>query len=292
MMLKINEIEAKSIFTKSGLPASDWVINCYNGCLFGCIYCYAAQIARWKHPSEVWGSYLDVKINAPELLKIELEKLSKRRPSSRYNFGSIFFSSVTDPYVGMEAKYKLTRQCLQVLIDFGYQGQVSILTKSPLVVRDIDLFKKFKNIEVGVTITGLDDKVSRFLETKAPPVTSRIKALKELSENGINTYAFVGPIVPHFIHSEIKIKEIIDKIEEIGVKKVWFEHLNLSPKIKFRLFEYLQKESPELISEFEKADTEEYRIKLNKVIEKQMKRRKIKMGYGEVIYHKKLKKKN
>lgn len=191
----------------------------------------------------------------------------------------------------MEAKYKLTRKCLEVLLEFGYQGPVSILTKSPLVTRDIDLLKKFKNIEVGMTITGLDDKVSRFLEVKAPPVTSRIKALEELSKARINTYAFVGPIVPYFVNSEKKIKEIIDKLEEIGVKKVWFEHLNLSPKIKARLFEYLKKESPELIPEFEKSDTEEYREKLNIIIERQMKRRKIKMGYKEVIYHKKLKKK-
>ncbi|MBI5123176.1 radical SAM protein [Candidatus Roizmanbacteria bacterium] len=292
MLLKINEVEAKSILIKSGLPASDWVVNCYNGCLFGCMYCYAAQIARWKHPNEEWGSYLDVKINAPQLLKKELDKLSIRRTSTRYNFGSIFFSSVTDPYVGMEAKYKLTRKCLEVLLSFGYQWPVSILTKSPLVIRDIDLFKQFKNIEVGMTITGLDDKVSRFLEVKAPPVTSRIKALKELSEAGIDTYAFVGPIVPYFIHNEKKIKEIIDRLERIRVKKVWFEHLNLNPKIKKQLFNYLKKESPELIPEFEKSDTEEYREKLNKIIERQMKGREIKMGYREVIYHKKLKKKN
>jgi len=291
MTLKINEIEAKTILIKSGLPASDWVINCYNGCLFGCMYCYAVQIARWKHPTEIWGDYLDVKINAPELLKNELKKLSMRRPSSRYNFGSIFFSSVTDPYVGMEAKYKLTRKCLKVLLDFGYEGPISILTKAPLVTRDIGLFKQFKNVEVGMTITGLDNKISRFLEVKAPPVTSRIKALKELSEAGIDTYAFVGPIVPYFIHDEKKIKEIIDRLEEIGVKKIWFEHLNLNPKIKVRLFKYLQKESPELIPEFEKVDTEEYREKLNKIIEKQMKGRRIKMGYKDVIYHKRLKKK-
>ena len=139
-----------------------------------------------------------------------------RRPHPRYNFGSIFFSSVTDPYVGMEAKYKLTRKCLEVLLEFGYEGPVSILTKSPLVTRDIDLFTKFKNIEVGMTITGLDDKVSRFLEVKAPSVTSRIKALEELSKAGVNTYAFVGPIVPYFIHSEQKIKEIINKLEKNG----------------------------------------------------------------------------
>ena len=290
MTLIIKEVEAKSMLIKSGLPASDWVINCYNGCLFGCMYCYAAQIARWKHPNEVWGSYLDVKVNAPELLKIELKNLGKKLHSQ--NFGSIFFSSVTDPYNGMEAKYKLTRKCLEILFEFGYRGPISVLTKSPLVTRDIEIFKKIKDIEVGMTITGLDDKISRFLEVKAPPVTSRIKALQVLSQEGISTYAFVGPIVPYFIHNEEKIKEIIDKLEEVGVKKIWFEHLNISPKIKSRLFKYLQKESPKLILEFEKSDTEEYREKLNKIIDRQMKGRKIKMGYEEVIYHKKLKKKN
>ena len=78
MIPRVNLIEAKTILTKSGLPGSDWVINPYNGCLFGCMYCYAAQIAKWKHPDEEWGTYLDVKINAPELLKIELEKISKK----------------------------------------------------------------------------------------------------------------------------------------------------------------------------------------------------------------------
>ena len=107
---KINELQAKSVFTKSGLPASDWVINPYNGCLFGCMYCYATQIARWKHPTEQWGSYLDVKLNAPEVLARELTALEKRRNTK--DFGSVFFSSVTDPYVGLEAKYRLTRKCL------------------------------------------------------------------------------------------------------------------------------------------------------------------------------------
>ena len=289
MSIIINEIEAKSILIKSGLPASDWVINPYNGCPFACSYCYAASIARWKHPGKTWGTFLDVKINAPQLLKHELNKLEKKHKNK--DFGSIFFSSVTDPYNGMEAKYKLTRQCLQVLLDFNYQGSISILTKSPLVTEDINLFKQFKNIEVGMTITGLDDNVSRFLEVYAPPVTSRIKALKELSDNHINTYAFVGPIVPYFINNEQKIKEIIDKLESVGVKTIWFEHLNLNSKIKARLDDYLKKESPKLIKEFENFDTKEYRDKLNKIIYQEMTDRKMKLGYQEVIYHKKLPKK-
>lgn len=293
MVPKINLIKAKSILIKTNLPGADWVINPYNGCLFGCMYCYAAQIARWKYPKEEWSTYLDVKVNAPQLLKQELEKLHQkliRQPADK-NFGSIFFSSVTDPYVGMEAKYKLTRKCLEVLADFGYRGNVSIQTKSPLVTRDIDILKKLKDVTVGFTVTTLDDKVSRFLEVKAPPVSVRIKALKELHQAGISTYAFIGPILPYFISREKDINELLDQLQKVGVGEIWFEHINLSSKIKSRLYEYLKRDAPQLIPEFEKADTLEYRQKLEEMIYKAMKDRKLKMGLGKIIYHKSLPKK-
>jgi DNA repair photolyase len=260
----INEIQAKTIFTKSGLPGSDWVVNPYNGCLFACMYCYAAQIARWKHPNEEWGTYLDVKVNAPELLKIELDKLEKRLHTK--DFGSIFFSSVTDPYNGMEVKYKLTRKCLQVLADFDYTGKISIQTKSPLVLEDTDVLKQLHNVSVGFTVTTLDDKVSRFLEINAPPVSQRIDALKKLHDTGIDTYAFVGPILPHVSINTSKLTEILDKFHEVGVREVWFEHINLSPSIKSRLYDYLRVEAPEIISDFDTADTQEYRDKLDSFI--------------------------
>ena len=289
MKIKINIIEAKTILTKSGLPGSDWVINPYNGCLFGCMYCYSAQIARWKHPNEEWGTYLDIKMNAPELLKKELSNLEKRLKGK--DFGSVFLSSVTDPYVGMEAKYKLTRKCLEVLADFGYKGEIAIQTKSPLATRDIDILKRLKHVTIGFTVTTLDDKVSRFLEVKAPPVSSRIRALKELHDSDIATYAFVGPILPYFTSNEHKINELLDKLKEVGVKEVWFEHINLNPRIKLQLFNFLRKESPELIPEFERADTEEYREKLDKIINKAVQKRNLKMGLGTVIHHKRLLKK-
>ena len=287
--LKINLIQAKSVFIKSGLPGSDWVINPYNGCLFGCMYCYAAQIARWKHPNEEWGTYLDVKINAPELLKKELTKLEKRLKTK--NFGSVFFSSVTDPYVGMEAKYQITRKCLEVLADFRYEGSIGIQTKSPLDTKDIDVLKKLKKVSVGFTVTTLDDKVSRFLEVKAPPITARIDALKKLHNNTISTYAFIGPILPYFINTEQKINELLNKLQEVGVNEVWFEHINLSPITKARLYQYLKKEAPELIPYFNQTDTKDYREKLEKIIQKALKGRGLKIGLGKVIYHRKLPKK-
>lgn len=290
MIPKINLITAKSILIKSGLPGSDYVINPYNGCLFSCMYCYAAQIARWKHPNEKWGTYVDVKINAPELLREELLKMEKKVKSK--NFGSIFLSSVTDPYMSMESKYKLTRKCLEVLADFGYVGSIGIQTKSPLVTRDIDIIKKIKKCTVGFTVTTLDDKVARFLEVMAPPVTKRIEALKKLQGAGISTYAFIGPILPYYVNDEKKINDLLDELQKAGVKEVWFEHLHVNPGTKGRLYEYLKKESPELLREFEKADNIEYRNRVDGMIKKALGGRKMKLGLGKVIFHNKPSKKS
>jgi DNA repair photolyase len=289
MIPKINLIQAKSILIKSGLPGSDYVINPYNGCLFGCMYCYAAQIARWKHPKEKWGTYIDVKNNASELLRKELYKMEKKTKSK--NFGSIFLSSVTDPYMSMESKYRLTRKCLEVLADFGYTGLIGIQTKSPLIIRDIEIIKKIKNCTVGFTVTTLDDKISRFLEVMAPPVTKRIEALKKLHEAKISTYAFIGPILPYFVNDEKKISGILDELQKVGVKEVWFEHLHINPGTKGRLYDYLKKESPELLLEFEKADNGEYRKKVDGMIKKALAGRNMKLGLGKVIFHTKPQKK-
>jgi DNA repair photolyase len=290
MITTINEITAKSILHKSGLPGADWDINPYNGCQFACMYCYAAQIARWNHPNEEWGSFLDVKINAPILLKLELEKLANKLHTK--DFGFIFFSSITDPYTGLEAKYNLTRQCLQILVDFGYEGGIGIQTKSPLVLKDLDVLKKLKNVTVGFTVTTLDDIVSRFLEVDAPPVTARIKTLKELNDKGVSTYAFVGPILPHYIKSQEEINGLLDELEKAGVGEVWFEHINLSSKIKSRLFDYLKIKAPHLIPDFERADNQAYREELNKIIFDCLKGRNLKLGLDKIIYHHDLPKKN
>ena len=289
MLTKINELQAKTILTKTNLPGCDWVINPYNGCQFACIYCYAAQIARWKHPNDVWGTYLDVKTNAPELLKKELEKLEKIYKSK--NFGIIWFSSVTDPYTGLEAKYKLTRKCLQVLVDFGYRGQVALQTKSPLITRDIDLFKKLKDVSIGFTVTTLDNKVSRFLEVEAPPVSARIEAMEKLNKDKIATYAFIGPVLPHFVKSKTEINKLLDRLQKAGAKEVWFEHLHLVGPVKTRLMNYLEKNAPELVVDFQRADTAKYREELNSVIYGCLKGRNLKLGLGKIIYHRDLPKK-
>src|SRR3972149_7495290 len=186
MSLIIREVKVKSILTKTGIPGIDYCINPYVGCAHGCKYCYAMFMKRFTAHTEAWGSFVDVRINAPEVLLKQIKREDKS--------GNIIISSVTDPYQPVEGKYRLTRQCLEVLLPYPFS--ISILTKSPLVLRDIDLFKKFSDIEVGVTITTDDEKIRKIFEPHAPPIGARINAIKTLHDSGIKTYAFIGPVLP------------------------------------------------------------------------------------------------
>lgn len=284
MKYQVQEIQAKSILSKTGLPDCDWVINPYIGCRFGCKYCYAAFVGRFHHPDDQWGSYVDVKINAPELLQKELSQKLKGR--KKKDIGIILLSSVTDPYQGLEAKYKLTRKCLKIFADIGYEGEIGILTKSSLVARDIDIFKKLKNVHVGLTVTSTGDPISRYLETYASPHEDRIKALKKLNKAGIKTYAFVGPLLPHFVWMKAELEKLLRKLKNTGVSYIYLEHINLSRYIRERLFTYLAKDYPEELDKFKIAQSAEYRSQLDRMLAELVKKVGLKVAYQKAIYHK------
>ncbi|MEE9523257.1 MAG: DUF5131 family protein [Thermodesulfovibrionales bacterium] len=185
MAVMIKERTARTVLSKSGIEGVDYCINPYVGCFHGCSYCYATFMKRFSGHKETWGSFVDVKINAPDVLRGQLKRAKK---------GNVMISSVTDAYQPVESRYKITRQCLEVLLE--YQFPVSILTKAPLVMRDIDLLKQFNDIEVGITVTTDDDGIRRLFAPQAPPINARIRTLKKLQENGIATYAFIGPVLP------------------------------------------------------------------------------------------------
>jgi DNA repair photolyase len=184
----IREIQAKSILQKSRLPGVDYVINPYTGCTNGCLYCYARFMKRFTDHAEAWGSFLDVKIDAPEILA---RQLARRRSPLR---DCVLLSSVTDPYQAPEKKYELTRRILEVLLEYGVP--VEILTKSDLVLRDADLLARFPEAEVGMSLGIPDDDWSRLLEPRASPPSRRIAALRALRERGIATSVFVSPYLP------------------------------------------------------------------------------------------------
>lgn len=283
-IMEIKEIQSKSILTKSKLPDADYVVNPYTGCRFGCVYCYASFMAKYvgKETSD-WGEFVYIKINAPELLKKEIKKLKDKGKGL-----SILFSSVTDPYQGVEAKYQITRKCLQVLVDYGFEGLVSILTKSEMVTRDIDLLKKLKNVEVGLTITSIDDNVSRFFEKYAANVSQRFKALEKLNNTGIKTYAFVGPLLPNYINKKDSLDLIFKKIKNTGTTDIYVEHINLSKYI----YERLKNELPNLDNKesemFDKSKNKDYRTELDKIIKELVNKYDLKLRLDDTIYHKDL----
>jgi DNA repair photolyase len=208
------EITVRTALSKSGIPDREYCINPYVGCIHRCRYCYATFMKRFTGHMEPWGSFVDVKVNAPEVLQRQLRKAHP---------GRIMISSVTDPYQPIEARYGLTRRCLEILTN--YRFPVHVLTKSPLVTRDIDIFKKLKEIEVGMTITTDKDRMRQIFEPKAPPVRSRINALKKLHERGISTYVFIGPVLP------LNPDELSEKLSPY-VESVYIDTMNYVSKTK------------------------------------------------------------
>jgi DNA repair photolyase len=207
MSLLIKETTVKSILSKTGIPGADYCINPYTGCSHGCKYCYASFMKRFTNHTEPWGSFVDVKINAPNILKKQLMK-SKQ--------GNVIVSSVTDPYQPLESRYSLTRKCIEILLQ--HQFPVDILTKSPLVLRDIDIIKQFKDIEVGITITTNDEGIRRTFEPKAPSTEARIDTLKKLYNSGIRTYAFIGPLLP--MNPEILCEKIVNYVDYVFIDRM------------------------------------------------------------------------
>ncbi len=234
-MLKIKEIKAKSIITKSGLDV-DYVINPYVGCQNSCIYCYARFMKRFTNHHEPWGEFLDVKINAAELIPQNTKK---------YKNKSIMISSVTDPYQPAERKYKLTRGILENLISL--QPDLTIITKSDLIVRDADLLKKFKKCIAGISLSLINDSSRKEVEPFASSAERRINAVRQLKKAGIRTFIFISPMFPELTDW----RGIVEKTKNF-VDEYWFENLNLYPSLRDNIFQWLRNCHPKLVKEYQR----------------------------------------
>jgi len=279
--MEIHETTAKTILVPSKLPDTDYVVNPYTGCIFGCAYCYASFMGRFVGESfENWGNYLYVKVNAPELLDRELGALSLNKQRSR-----VLLSSVTDPYQYHERKYRITRRLIETFAEHKYQGLISILTKSPLVVRDTDILRRLPSTEVGFTITTTDDLASRELEVRAPLASARLEALRSLHAAGLSTYAFIGPLLPHFFGRPDLLNELFAAVAATGVQKVYVEHINLKSYIRSRLVNMLAPEQPDAGDLYSPKREKEARAQLDAIIQELVHRYGLSLRLGRVITH-------
>lgn len=189
--VQVKEIQARTILTpqKAGALNSyfDYSLNPYAGCAFRCSYCYVPKFPNAKHDPEEWGSWVEVKVNAPELLQKERQKVFNSR---------IFFSSATDPYQYVELKYRISRRCLRELVRYQ-PARVTMHTRSHLILQDLPLLQAFGDrLRVGISITTDNEDIRREFEPSAPSFERRLELARALKEAGVPVYASVSPLLP------------------------------------------------------------------------------------------------
>ncbi|MBE3582296.1 MAG: radical SAM protein [Thermoanaerobacteraceae bacterium] len=241
-MVKLYETSCQSALNRSRIPGMDYCLNPYTGCSHGCLYCYASCMTRFTGVREEWGSFVGVKRNFVEVLARQL-----RRPKT----GTVMLASVTDAYQPIEKKYGLTRSCLELLT--RSRLQVSILTKSDLVIRDIDLLRTMPSAEVGFTITTLNDRLAGLLEPGASPPSRRLKALEKLAGSGVKTWVFVAPVIPGLTDSPEHLLSLAKAARASGALEVDFDPLNFYAPAVARLRGLMARYHPRGITAFEQA---------------------------------------
>lgn len=229
--MKVSTVKAKSILVKSNLPASDYVANPYGGCTHQCRYCYACFMKRFTGHDEDWGTFLDVK-------EYESDKFPKSLVGK-----TVLLSSVTDPYNPYEAKYHKSRAILECLQKT--EAHVEILSKSDLMVRDIELLRQMPDLSVGISLNTLDDGFRKDMEPGAPSVQRRLKALETLHDAGITTYLFVSPIFPYITD----IRELVEAVNR-HVDQICFENLNLRGAAKGTILDYIAVKYPQYLDDY------------------------------------------
>lgn len=206
---QLREIQVDRMLMRDEQAA--WYLNPYVGCTLGCTFCFASHRGAWSRalqgePDLPWGTWLDVKVNAAQVLAREVQ-----RPLT----GVVRMSPIiTDPYLGAERKYRITRQCLEVLA--GTDLQPMVLTRSPLVLRDLDVLGRCSQPRVGFSVPTEDDAVRRAVEPHAPPIADRIQALAELKSRGFQTFAMVRPILLRDARALADLLAPVATVVEIG----------------------------------------------------------------------------
>jgi DNA repair photolyase len=228
----VREIVCKTILNKNSL--SDYSLNCYTGCTHGCVYCYARFMQRFHPHDEPWGEFVDVKINAVEALK---RQLRRTKP------GDVFLSSACDGWQQIEAQYGLTRRCCELLLEYGFK--VNLLSKSSLVLRDMDLFAG-SNAGIGVSITTLNENLSKLWEPQAASPEQRLKVVEAARKAGLKTTIMFAPLLPFLSDSRDSLETLFQRAADLKVDSILVDTLNPRPRVWPSVAGLLRDHFPEL----------------------------------------------
>jgi DNA repair photolyase len=228
----VRETVCKTLLNRGGID--DYSLNCYTGCAHACAYCYARYMQRFHPHAEPWGEFVDVKVNAVEVLKRQLRRAEP---------GDVFVSSACDAWQPVEARYGLTRRCCELLLERGFQ--VNVLTKSALVLRDLDVFAG-RTARIGTTITTLDERLQRLWEPQASAIDERFQVIEEARRAGLPTSIMFGPLLPGLSDDEASIGAMLERAEALGIDRIWVDALNPRPLVWPAVADLLRRYSPEL----------------------------------------------
>jgi DNA repair photolyase len=224
----ITEIHAKSILRKYKIIdpwfISSYGMNLYRGCTHNCAYC-DGRTEKYNVVG-VFGRDIAVKINAPEILKKELNPDRKRKPFKKAYM--LFGGGVCDSYQPAEKKYGISRKALEIIYSYGFP--VHMLTKSLLIKKDTDIIKKIherSNAIVSFSFSSADDEISSVFEPGVPPPSERLKAITYFKENRIPSGAFLMPVIPFITDTEEILEHTVKKIKEAGADFIIFAGMTL-----------------------------------------------------------------
>ena len=242
------EIECKSALNRVTNMGFNWSLNPYKGCVHACAYCYARANHSYLEldAGTDFETKLFVKTNIVEVLRRQLANRTWKRDE-------VAIGTSTDPYQPIEGKYRLTGGIISALAD--YATPAHIVTKSPLVIRDIDELARLDEragARVCFTITTLDDDVWRVMEPGTAPPRQRLRAMKMLADAGIPTGIFLAPVMPRITDSEDHLRAIFEAAASAGARFVWSSPLRLVPAVRDHYFATIEQHYPELYARYER----------------------------------------
>ncbi|MCL5063567.1 MAG: radical SAM protein [Firmicutes bacterium] len=223
----------------------DATVNPYRGCAHACHYCYARDTHLFLdlNIGEDFSQKLFVKQRSPEQIRQEVNRL----PLDRV----IALGTATDPYQPLEGHHRISRRLLEIIADSGHA--VTITTKSPLILRDIDLLERLANhhqLRVHISLISLNRDLLRVLEPGAPPPLVRLQTIAELTQHAIPTLLFAAPILPYLTDQEEQLARLFKGASEALVDGVMASRLRLSPTMKSYFFDWLVTHYPDLLEPY------------------------------------------
>jgi DNA repair photolyase len=245
------EVRSKSILNRvpeaSAMPFR-WTINPYRGCTHSCVYCFARPTHKYLDfdAGRDFEREIVVKVNAPELLRVELA-----RPSWQHEH--VALGTNTDPYQWVEGRYRLMEGIWEAMRDAA--NPCSILTKSPLLLRDLPLMKQISRrteFSAALSVPTVDERAWRATEPHTPNPKARLEAVAELTRAGIRTGILVAPLMPGINDAPEQLAPILERAAEAGAAYVSGIALHLRGEVKGLFFDWLEENRPELVPEYER----------------------------------------